>query len=120
MITWVQLWPLLVSPLFLLGVAGLAPTVTVGGHVWGGGPLREWAVNALVLPLVPDRLGWHVVTWFQGASVWEEWALYGLIVLNLNALALPVLYGFGVGTIRWCAWITRRDLAAKQALARSS
>lgn len=118
MITWVQVWPLLCLPTVLLGLVGLLPTIHTASRVLGGGPLREWVINHGLLPWLPYGAAGRVVEWFDQATVAHEWLLYMLVVLNLNALFLPVLYGLGEGWLRVRNWFARKDLELKRRAAR--
>lgn len=119
MLTWFGLWPMLLMPMLLMVAAGLIPLSQPFGRAFGGPLVREWSLNHLVLPLLPDGAGWQLVNWFAHASLAQEWTFYLLVALNVNALCLPFLYAFGEGLIRLRAWATRTDLDLKhQALRR--
>lgn len=118
MITWYQVWPLLLLPSLILFPVGLLPDTTLFGEPFGGGIVREFAINHALLPLLSKEAGWRVVTWFGRASGAGETALYGLIVLNVNALSLPLIYGAMTLRMQFGAWYTRSELAAKRKLLR--
>ena len=110
MITWVQLWPLMVAPSFLGGLACSIPTFVLKGTLLGGGPVRQWIINYFLMPVVPASAGEGFVIWFNNANVTEEWFATFFVVLNLNAILLPVLFLVGKLIIRVNAWLARVDI----------
>lgn len=46
MITWFQLWPVLLMPTGILSVLAAMPTLQVGGRLLGGGPMREFYLGS--------------------------------------------------------------------------
>lgn len=118
MITWIQVWPLLGTPLLIVaGLAGL-PTATFNGRVLGGGPIREWLLNHWLLPVLPHEAAAQLVAWFQSANGLQEWLIALLIGLNINALLLPAFYWLGLVMIRTGNWFTNKDLELKRRAAR--
>lgn len=117
MITWLQLWPLLALPFFLLTVLGFLPTTELAGRVFGGGPIREAMLNTVV-PFLPSQHGHTLILWFESATTRQELALHALISLNVNALLLPLLYAIGEAWIRFRAWVVRTNLDLRQRAAR--
>jgi len=118
MITWIQVWPILGIPtLVVAGTAGL-PTAAFNGRILGGGPVREWLLNHLMLPLLPSETGYALMGWFQQASGIQEWLIALLIALNVNALALPAFYGLGFVIIATGNWFTNKNLELKRSAAR--
>ena len=87
-------------PWLILWLPGLMPTLTMQSQVIGGGPLREWVLNhTFFIVLSADaqtRLSslWHSASWL------DEVLWYTLAMLNVFALAVPVLYGVGDGIRR--------------------
>lgn len=114
MISWIQLWPLLIIPYVVLFSIGLLPTFTLYGHVVGGPLVREWLLNQFALALLPQNAGWSLVAWFETASVIQEIALHTLLSLNAYALAFPLFYLAGAAMIRLSAWSARIDLKQKR------
>ena len=118
MMTWIQLWPLLGVPIVLVAALAAIPTAEFNNRIMGGGPIREWLLNHLLLPVLPTDTGASLIGWFSHASVFKEWLLAVLIGLNLNALLLPLLYGVGVLLIQMQSWLMRKDLDLKRQQAR--
>lgn len=118
MITWYRTWPLLILPTVFLLPLGLLPDTTLFGGAFGGGIVREHALNSALLPLLPADAAWQVIAWFGRATAAQETMLYALIVLNVNALMLPILYGAITLRMRFGAWYTRSELEAKRKILR--
>lgn len=104
MTTWFSLWPVLMIPSVLVFVAGLIPGLSFLNHTFGGGMVRQWLVNHVLIPILPKDWGWLLVDWYQAASVAQELVLHALVAINMNALLLPVLYLGGEGVIRLSGW----------------
>lgn len=118
MITWIQLWPLLGLPAFMLSAIAAFPTFEHKTRFVGGGPIREWFLNHIAVPILPTNAAGELVAWFASASTLQEWILTSVIALNLNAALLPLLFGFGTGLIRLNNWMSTTDLRLKQSAAR--
>lgn len=118
MITWIQVWPILGIPFLTLAGLAALPTAAFNGRVLGGGPIREWLLNHLMLPALPHEAAVQAVVWFQHASGLQEWSMSALIALNVNALLLPAFYGLGLVLIRTGNWFTNKDLELKRQAAR--
>ncbi|MES0328327.1 MAG: hypothetical protein ABUK13_09075 [Gammaproteobacteria bacterium] len=114
MITWVRLWPLLLSPLLVISFLSVIPVFTVRDHILGGGVFVEWLLNRILLPLLPWEQGNQLVQWFSGASYGQELMLALLMALNITALIMPVLYGLGELVIWLTAFFTRKELELKR------
>lgn len=110
MTTWLVIWPVLFSPFILLSTVTLLPTFVVWERMVGGGPIREWLLNYILLPVLPHDAAVSLVHWFNSALVWQEWLLATVVAININALVLPILYCAGLGVIRWRSWAARADL----------
>ena len=119
MIVWLILGPFLMLP--FLGIAGLCalPTMTFNGRLLGGGLLRQWLVNHVVLPLLPQEWATQLVSWFTQASVVQEWVLCLVFAINVNAVLLPVLYGVGLFLMRVSALFRKADLDRQRSAIRS-
>ncbi len=118
MLTWIRLGPILALPVLLLNAIGFLPTTFYDGRYFGGGPIREWTLNTFLIPVLGYVQAEQIVDWFQAASIFQECLLFGIMMINLDALLLPVLYGFGKGTMRVFNWISVRDLELKRKAAR--
>lgn len=92
MITWLQIWPLLLMPTVILSAIAAFPTSLIGGRVLGGGPVREYYLNHFLLPVLPADASASLVSWFSTASSMQEWLLACAVSVNLNAILLPLLY----------------------------
>ena len=83
MITWFQVWPLLLFPYIIAFVVGLFPFV------------RESALNYLLIPILPYDLSTHLVDWYGTATLMDELAIHLLISINLGTAIYPVFYLIG-------------------------
>ncbi len=118
MITWLQVAPFLAVPGVLIFLVGLLPMVDVLGTPLGGGMMREWLVNHLVLPLLPAADATRVVEWYMHTSFSGELTLHALVALNMNAALLLVLYPLAAGYIRLNNWAAKTDLSLKRGSAK--
>lgn len=114
MLTWLQLWPLLMMPTVMLSVIAALPTFAWQGRVLGGGVVREYYLNHFVLPLLPAETGAQLVAWFSTADGFQEWLLAFAVSINLNALMLPVLYGLGAVVIGVSSWVSKKNIDLKR------
>ena len=118
MITWLQLAPFLLVPGIRVFLAGVLPDVAVLGTPVGGGLVREWCVNHLVLPALPVPDATQLVAWYTQTRLSGELLLHALVALNLNTALLPVLYPLFAGFIRWNHWMAKTDLTLKRTSAK--
>jgi hypothetical protein len=118
MITWLQLAPFLLVPGLVVFLAGLLPDVTVLGTPIGGGLVREWCVNHLVLPVLPVSDASLLVAWYLHTRLSGELLLHALVALNLNTALLLVLYPLFAGFIRLNHWMAKTDLTLKRTSAK--
>lgn len=118
MITWLRLAPWLVVPGVLVFLVGLLPDVTLLGTPVGGGLVREWCVNQLLLPVLPVTDAARVVAWYLQTRLAGELLLHALVALNLNTALLLVLYPLFAGFIRWNHWVAKTDLTLKRTSAK--
>jgi hypothetical protein len=114
MITWLQIWPLLTLPTLILGAITAIPTNQINGKIMGGGPVREYFLNHILVPVLPNEAAASLVQWFSQASALQEWFLSLLVVVNINGLLLPLLFVFGQGLIGLSTWFTRKDIELKR------
>lgn len=114
MITWLFMSPLLALPTVLLALLCAMPMLTFNDRLLGGGPLRQWLLNHVAVPILPSAQSAELVAWFQNASLMQEWFLSVLLAINLNAALLPVLYVIGAMVIRFSSWSAKTDLALKR------
>lgn len=114
MITWLLMGPLLSLPTALLALLCAVPQITVNNRMVGGAQLRQWLLNHVADRVLPNAQGAELITWFQHASVLQEWLLSVLIAINLNAVVLPALYAIGAMVIWFSSWSAKTDLALKR------
>ncbi len=114
MITWLQLWLIMPIPTLVLGAMAAIPTMNIQGRVMGGGPVREYFLNHILVPVLPHDAAASLVQWFAQASAVQEWFLTLLVVVNINALLLPLLFVLGEGLIMLSTWFTRKDIQLKR------
>jgi hypothetical protein len=114
MITWLQLWPLLTLPTLILGAITAIPTMPINGRVMGGGPVREYFLNHILVPILPNDAAFTLVQWFAHANAVQEWFLSLLVIVNINGLLLPLLFIVGQGLIFVSTWFTRKDIQLKR------
>ena len=118
MITWLQVAPFLAVPGLLVFLSGLLPMVEVFGRPVGGGIVREWLVNHLVLPVLPVADAGSLVEWYMHTRLSGELLLHALVALNMNTALLLVLYPLAAGYIRLNNWVAKTDLALKRGSAK--
>ncbi|KAF0190500.1 MAG: hypothetical protein FD165_2668 [Gammaproteobacteria bacterium] len=114
MISWIQLWPVLVIPYVVLFSVGVLPTIALYGHAIGGSQVREWLLNHVAIPLLPNSAAWSLVDWFGTAGTAQEIGLHAVLSLNVYAIAFPLFYLMGVAMIRLSAWSASLDLKQKR------
>ena len=86
----------------------------VYGQPLGGELVRQWCVNHLVLSVLPAVDTPRVVAWYTHTDRGGELLLHALVALNLNALALVVLYPVASGWIRLNNWVAKTSLDEKR------
>ena len=114
MISWFALWPLLVVPYVAMVALGVLPQGEFFHLTFGGGQVRQWCVNTLVLSWLPALQGEALVAWYAQASWAEEVGLHALIVLHVYGVVFPFFYALGQWVIRLSAWTAAGDLASKR------
>lgn len=114
MISWVAALPWLALPSVLFFVAGLLPNVSLYGQQVGGGLVRQWFINHVLLPYLPRQDAAALLDWYMHTDVFGELLLHGLIGLNFNALILPFLYMVFSGFIAVNNWAVKTDLDQKR------
>jgi len=118
MITWITFWPVLTAPTILMTLLATIKTFTFNGKTLGGGPIREYYLNHLVLPLVPSEVGLRLVEWFAGATAVQEWFFAVAVAVNVNAVLLPLLYGLGATVISISGWFARMRINQRRSSVR--
>lgn len=114
MITWIQLWPLFGLPTIILGAITAIPTRAINGRIIGGGPVREYFLNHVLVPVLPNDAAASLVRWFAHANAFQEWFLSLLVIVNINGLLLPLIFVVGEGLIAVSTWFTRKDIQLKR------
>ncbi|MHB8455888.1 MAG: hypothetical protein ACYDDO_14610 [Acidiferrobacterales bacterium] len=119
MLTWIQLWPILGLPTLVIAALAGIPTVAFHGRLLGGGPVREWLFNHVILLPWPHDSTVAFVVGFAHASVLQEWLLAGVAALNINALLLVPLYAIGQAAIHSSGYLARKNIELKRRGARA-
>lgn len=101
-------------PTLILSAIAAFPTLLIGGKVLGGGPVREYYLNAIVLPVLPSETSALLVHWFSAASAFQEWLLAFAVSININALMLPLLYALGIFIIKVSSWSAKKNIQLKR------
>lgn len=114
MITWLRVWPILFFPPLIFFLLGCLPEFQFMGAVTGGGVFRQWCANTLVLPLFSQDMALSIISWYEQSNLLNELLLHLLLTINLHALCLPLLYGFGVLIIKLSAWSIRLELRQRR------
>ena len=114
MVTWIQLWPLMLMPTIILSALAAIPTRLFNGRVLGGGPVREYYLNHFILPVLPADASVSLVQWFSTASAIQEWCVAFAVSVNINALMLPLLYVFGIFVIQVSSWFAKKNIQLKR------
>ncbi len=119
MITWIQLWPLLGLPTLIVAALAAIPTVVFHGRPFGGGPVREWLFNHVLLLPLPHAVTVALVARFAHPSILQQWLLALLAALNLNAILLPLLYVIAAAVIGGSGYAARKNIELKRRGARA-
>jgi len=104
--TWLDwdVWILFVLVWVLLMIPAVIPTVELNGEYFGGGVVREWAFNRMIVAIVPAEHNAQLIDWWEQAQIGGELAIYFLVTLNAYACLLPLTYGLGklkIGITNW-------------------
>ncbi len=118
MLTWVQVWVILPAPLVPLFLIGCFPTVELFGRVFNGGIIRQWFVNHVAVPMLPDSAAHALVAWFDQATFAQEVILHWVIATDTTLLLLPVTYMLGRAIIAVSSWASTTDHSLKSKAAR--
>jgi len=114
MITWLQLWPVLLMPTIILTALASMPTHLFNGRLLGGGPVREYYLNHFILPVLPADASASLIQWFSTASAIQEWCVAFAVSVNINAIMLPLLYVFGIFVIQVSSWFAKKNIQLKR------
>lgn len=93
--TWWHYFPLLILSALIPFGAGLLPTLEWEGHYYGGGPVREWAINTMHWVLSDTAQAQLVAHFMRAPGIAEEYLLY--LPFAFNASLLCVWLGFALG-----------------------
>lgn len=66
------------------------PTVELNGHFFGGGPVRQWLVNYLILPVLPKNAAHYVRNLFMEGGYYQE-IMVSTVTIMAYLLPLYVL-----------------------------
>lgn len=80
----------------------------------GGGVVREYFLNHILVPVLPNDAAMSLVQWFAHTNVVQEWFLSLFVVVNINGLLLPILFVLGQVLIVFSTWFTRKDIQLKR------
>ena len=116
--TWWHYFPIILFAASIPFLIGALPTVEFNGQYWGGGPIRQFAINALAA-LLPDITSDHLINSFMKANSREEYLLYTPVAINLSLIFAWLAYGAGQLIISINNWFFKQKyqsqrLAAKQ------
>lgn len=89
--TWWNCIPLIIGAIIIPFIAGILPTIKIKNNFYGGGVVRETAVN-LLAEILPLEAGNKLVSAFIEGSIKMEILLYLPIAINLSAIALVIAY----------------------------
>lgn len=114
MISWIAVAPMLALPGLIIFLLGLLPDVPFLNQAIGGGIVREFLVNHLLLSWLPYEDAVRVVAWYMHTDLAGELLLHALLALNINVLLLPLLYPLAAGYIGVNNWAAKTDLTLKR------
>lgn len=83
-----------------LAALGAFPTFQLFRRYYGGGPIREWVVNTLLLPAVPRPLAETARDAFNAGTPTTEWLLAVLTLVPYVLALVPVLFAIVHGAKR--------------------
>ncbi len=115
--TWWNLYPILFLgslPPFLIGVL---PTVPIEGKLYGGGPMRQAAINWLASWLPADKAALYVEN-FMTANWFDEFILFLPIAINASLLMAWLWFGLGQTAISVNNWFTNSSYQASRKAAK--
>jgi len=105
--TWWNFLPALLLVFLIPFIAGALPTLEIKGQYWGGGVVREFAINH-VAQWLPHGKGQQYVAAFSQASLIREYVLYLPIALNVATVLFAVMACFYSMFITTSNWIDRK------------
>lgn len=86
-----------VLPFFMILMPGILPTIELNNRIFGGGPIREWALNETLMKILDIEHQLLFIEFWQSSGWIAEVTIYSLIALSVFALLLPFLYLLGEG-----------------------
>ncbi len=89
--TWFNYLFIMIFASLIPFIIGLLPTIETGGRHYGGGPIRQYFVNKMVLILPSDKSE-LLVDKFMSGSVVDEYILYLPIALNISFCVFFITY----------------------------
>ena len=105
--TWWNYGFLIVLAIIVPFLIGVLPTIQVKSVYLGGGPVRQFAVNAVAQRLPPD-VGNKMVNYFMAGTPVDEMLLYLPIAFNVSAFTLLFVFCFGTVAIETSNFIKNR------------
>jgi len=83
-----------------------------------GGQVRDWVLNAFVLPVLPNSAALNLVQWWYGASYLQEIGLMTLVSLNLFIPISFFLFWLISGYMALVNWFNKSRVSAERNIAR--
>lgn len=105
--TWWNFLPALLLAFLSPFIAGALPTLEFKGHFYGGGVVREIAINQVAMWL-PPASGAHYIEVFSRSAVSGEYVLYLPIALNIATAFLTLMACTYSVYISLSNWIDRK------------
>lgn len=113
MLTWIRLWVICPAPVFPIFLIGCFPSFEFMGNTVHGGIIRQWFVNQIALPVLPQAWAVQLVEWFEQASFAQELLLHLIISVDITLLLLPLMFLIGQVLISISAWASTTDHSLK-------
>ena len=113
--TWLDwdVWIIFVLVGILLIAPGLLPSIKIAETYYGGGVVREWVFNHVIVDIVPVEHNEQLIDWWQQTGVSGEFVAYLLITLNIYACLLPATYGLCKFKIEITNWYYLKQFKIK-------
>lgn len=104
--TWWDFYPMMALAAAIPIIAGILPTVQLNGVYWGGGRVRQFAIN-FVAERLPAEGAQKIVTAFMESNTLGEIMLYMPIALNLVVISVFIAYSLAYTIIEVSNFINR-------------
>jgi len=113
MLTWVRLWVICPAPFIPLFLIGCIPSFHLMGKTIQGGMIRQWFVNHVALPVLPQHWAAQLVAWFEQARFTQELLLHFMISIDITLMLLPLMFLLGQCLIWGSSWLSTTDHSLK-------